>query len=75
VNPNRRSLFFPFPCCGDVTRTEKAIDEAVRMDWDNPHSLYDATGDETVKKKTLELIETEHDLKHLKKYASLWKTK
>jgi hypothetical protein len=51
------------------------MDKATRMDWDNPHSLYDAVGDETVKGKTLELIETEQDLKYLKKYASLWKTK
>ncbi|HEY6403344.1 MAG TPA: hypothetical protein VI479_18120 [Blastocatellia bacterium] len=43
------------------------MDKAVRMDWDNLHSLYDAARDETVK----ELIETEQDLKYLKKYASL----
>jgi hypothetical protein len=43
------------------------MDKAVRMDWDNPHSLCDAAKGETVK----DLIETDQDLKYLKKYASL----
>ena len=36
-------------------------------------NLYDAVGDEKVKEKALELIETEGDLKYRKKYASLWR--
>jgi hypothetical protein len=32
-------------------------------------------GDEKVREKALELIETEQDLKRRKKYAGLWKTK
>lgn len=36
-------------------------------------NLYDETKDETIKKKALELIETEEDLKYKKKYASVWK--
>ena len=35
--------------------------------------MYDAAGAETVKRKALELIETEPDLKYRKKYATLWK--
>jgi hypothetical protein len=38
-------------------------------------NVYDATGDEKVRQKALELIETEEDLKYRKKYASLWKRK
>ena len=38
-------------------------------------NLYDAVQDEKVKKKALELIETEEDPKYRKKYASLWKNK
>ncbi len=37
--------------------------------------LYDAIGDEKVREKALELIETEQDMKYRKKYAGLWKTK
>ena len=36
-------------------------------------NVYDALGDETVKVKALELIETETDLKYRKKYAGVWK--
>lgn len=36
-------------------------------------SLYDEVRDETIKKKALELIETEEDLKYKKKYASMWR--
>jgi hypothetical protein len=36
-------------------------------------NLYDEVRDETIKKKALELIETEEDLKYKKKYASVWK--
>lgn len=36
-------------------------------------NVYDETGDEKVKMKALELIETEDDLKYRKKYAGLWK--
>ena len=36
-------------------------------------NVYDATGDEKVKGKALELIETEDDLKYRRKYAGLWK--
>lgn len=35
--------------------------------------VYDATSDEKVKRKALELIATEDDLKYRKKYATLWK--
>jgi hypothetical protein len=38
-------------------------------------NVYNATKDEKVKAKALELIETEQDLKHRKKYASLWRAK
>lgn len=34
--------------------------------------VYDQTGDESVREKALELIETEEDLKYRKKYARLW---
>lgn len=37
--------------------------------------LYDATQDEGVKRKALELIETETDAKYRKKYATLWRGK
>jgi len=36
-------------------------------------SLYDAIKDETIRKKALELIETETDMKYRKKYAGVWK--
>ena len=36
-------------------------------------NVYDMVKDEKIKKKALELIETEEDLKYRKKYASLWK--
>jgi hypothetical protein len=36
-------------------------------------NVYDATGEESVRAKALELIETEPDAKYRKKYASLWK--
>jgi hypothetical protein len=36
-------------------------------------NLYDEVKDETIKQKTLELIETEADAKYKKKYASVWK--
>lgn len=36
-------------------------------------NVYDAVGDETIKAKALELIETETDLKYRKKYAGVWK--
>lgn len=35
--------------------------------------VYDAAGDEKVKQKALQLLETEKDLKYRKKYATLWK--
>jgi len=38
-------------------------------------NLYDATHDETVRERALELIETEPDLKYRKKYAGLWRVK
>ena len=38
-------------------------------------NLYDAVQDEKVRKRALELIETEPDLKYRKKYASLWGVK
>jgi hypothetical protein len=37
--------------------------------------LYDKVNDEAIRKKALELIETEADLKYRKKYASLWRIK
>lgn len=36
-------------------------------------NLYDERKDEKIKKKALELIETEEDPKYKKKYASVWK--
>ncbi|HEX9332024.1 MAG TPA: hypothetical protein VF896_09065 [Anaerolineales bacterium] len=36
-------------------------------------NLYEEVKDEKIKKKALELIETEEDLKYKKKYASVWK--
>ena len=36
-------------------------------------NVYDETGDEKVKGKALELIETEDDLKYRKKYTGLWR--
>jgi len=36
-------------------------------------NVYDVVKDQKIKKKALELIETEEDLKYRKKYASLWK--
>lgn len=36
-------------------------------------NLYDGVKDEKVKKKALELIETEEDIKYKKKDASVWK--
>jgi hypothetical protein len=36
-------------------------------------NVYDATKDEKVKEKALELIETEKDPKYRRKYAGLWK--
>ena len=36
-------------------------------------NVYDAVGDEEVRAKALELIETEEDLKYRKKYKTLWK--
>ena len=36
-------------------------------------NVYDAVKDEKIKKKALEWIETEEDLKYRKKYATLWK--
>lgn len=38
-------------------------------------NVFDATGDEAVRNKALQLIETEDDQKYRKKYASLWKAK
>jgi len=35
--------------------------------------LYDAAPDEKIRRKSLELIETEPDLKYRKKYATVWK--
>jgi len=37
--------------------------------------LYEEVKDEEVRKKALELIETEADIKYRKKYASLWRVK
>jgi hypothetical protein len=36
-------------------------------------NVYDAVRDEKIKKKALELIETEADVKYRKKYSTLWK--
>jgi hypothetical protein len=36
-------------------------------------NLYEEVKDENIKKKALELIESEEDLKYRKKYASVWK--
>ncbi|HJS19241.1 MAG TPA: hypothetical protein VJ785_10860 [Anaerolineales bacterium] len=36
-------------------------------------NVYDASRDEKIKVKALELIETEQDLKYRKKYATLWR--
>lgn len=36
-------------------------------------NVYNTVKDENIKKKALELIETEEDLKYRKKYASLWR--
>jgi hypothetical protein len=36
--------------------------------------VYDAVGEELVRQKALELIETEQDAKYRKKYMSLWKS-
>ena len=38
-------------------------------------NVYDATKDERIKVRALELIEAEKDLKYQKKYKSLWKEK
>lgn len=38
------------------------------------HKIFETTGDETVKKSALSLIELEEDLKYRKKYTSAWKT-
>lgn len=35
--------------------------------------MYDANRDEAIAAKALELIESEHDVKYRKKYASLWR--
>jgi hypothetical protein len=35
--------------------------------------VYDASSNETVKAKAMELIATEDDLKYRKKYATVWK--
>lgn len=35
--------------------------------------VYDVTGDEAIRKRALELIATEEDLKYRKKYSTLWK--
>lgn len=37
------------------------------------HNVYTATGNEQVKHRSLELIETEDDLKYRKKYTSVWR--
>lgn len=36
-------------------------------------NVYDAVKDEKIRKKALELIETEEDLKYRQKYATLWR--
>ena len=41
----------------------------------NLRNVYDATKDERIKVRALELIEAEKDLKYQKKYKSLWKEK
>lgn len=38
-------------------------------------NLYDKVGDETIKEKSLALIEIEDDLKYRKKYATVWRAK
>jgi len=38
-------------------------------------NVYDVVKDEKIREKSLELIETEKDLKYRKKYATLWKSK
>jgi hypothetical protein len=38
-------------------------------------NVYDATKDERIKIKALELIETEKDIKYQKKYSTVWKAK
>ncbi len=38
-------------------------------------NLYDVVKDETIRDKSLALIETESDLKYRKKYASVWRSK
>ncbi len=38
-------------------------------------NLYDVVPDEKIKQKSLDLIETEADLKYRKKYATLWRIK
>jgi len=37
-------------------------------------NLYDEVGDEKIREKALELIDTEEDLKYKKKYRTLWKS-
>jgi hypothetical protein len=37
-------------------------------------NVYDAVGDEKIRQKALELIETEEDIKYKKKYMSLWRS-
>jgi len=37
--------------------------------------LYEDVGDEKIKDKALELIDTEQDSKYRKKYASLWRVR
>lgn len=37
--------------------------------------LHDEVKDETIRKKALELMETEEDVKYRKKYGTVWKTK
>jgi hypothetical protein len=38
-------------------------------------NLYDEVGDESIKEKSLALIETEDDLKYRKRYATVWRAK
>ncbi len=38
-------------------------------------NVYDKDNDERIRKKALDLIETEKDLKYRKKYATLWRSK
>jgi len=40
---------------------------------ENFRKLYDQVRDDRIRKKALELIESEEDLKYRKKYATLWK--